>query len=93
MHLHKFRFTLEQNLLRFDLVLLRNGPDHLAGHTGGNDPRRDVMGHHASRTDDRTGTDGHAPQTVAFAPIQTFSSSVIGAEVPMPWLRCSGSMA
>ena len=33
------------------------------------------------------------PQTVEFAPIQTFSSSVIGAEVPMPWLRCSGSMA
>ena len=33
------------------------------------------------------------PQTVAFAPIQTFSSSVMGAEVPTPWLRCSGSTA
>ena len=56
----KFQFILKQNLLRLDRILLRDGSDHLTGHTGGNDPRRDVVGHHASCPDDRTGPDGHA---------------------------------
>ncbi len=31
------------------------------------------------------------PQTVAFAPIQTSRPSVMGAEVPMPTVRCAAS--
>ena len=84
----------EQNILRLELIFFGNGADHLAGHPRSDDAGGNVMSDDASRPDNRAPAPMVTPpQTVEFAPIQTFSSSVMGAEVPMPWLRCSGSMA
>lgn len=83
----------EQNILRLELIFFGNGADHLAGHPRSDDAGGNVMSDDASALITYPAPMVTPPQMVEFAPIQTFSSSVMGAEVPMPWLRCSGSMA